>query len=70
MKMWHRDMKWEITVGKMVPIYLFDTGCHKPSVSKKCSICNLNEIKTSKTGYVYVFLEPTLGKTIWENPEK
>ena len=23
------------TVGKMAPIYLLDTGCHKPSICKK-----------------------------------
>ena len=47
--MWHRDMKWENTVGKMASIYLFDAGLPQNLSVKSTISVKWNEAKHNKT---------------------
>ena len=44
-QMWHRVMKWANIIGKMLPVDLLKEALQRPSICKKCSIC---EVQSSK----------------------
>ena len=54
--MWHREMKWEHTVGKTPSIYLFDTGLPQNLSVKSTISVKWDEAKCNKTRCAYTCL--------------